>query len=77
MGKDWAWIDGDLELDCKCLALGAMGEKAGQGKAAEVEMALLVSAADLWQDESYDQKKTGGSREGLVAPLGHLAWITL
>ena len=43
MGKDWAWIDGDLELDYKCLARGAMegpqAGKAGQGKEAEVAMA--------------------------------------
>ena len=77
MAKDWAWIYGALGLDCKCLALGARAGMAGQGMAAEVVMAQLVSEADPLRDESYDHKQTGGSGEDLAAPLGHLAWTTL
>ena len=39
MAKDWAWIYGDLELDCIYLALGARAGMAAQGTAAEVAMA--------------------------------------
>ena len=77
MAKDWAWICGDLGLDCKYLALEARAGMVGQGTAAEVAMAQLVIEADPLRDESYVQKQTGGSGEDLAAPLGHLAWTTL